>query len=105
MDLKSAGKKRRVLRLSEGKFIPGEEKRELTEIKEKQREKFFRSLSLATELGFLIAIPLAGGVVLGVWVDNTFSTHPKFTLSLLGAGVVIACANLSIVLSEFLKKD
>lgn len=98
MDLK-------IVRLSEGKFILGEEKRESTELKEKQREKFFRSLSLATELGFLIAIPLAGGVVLGVWVDNTFSTHPKFTLSLLGAGVVIACANVSIVLSEFLKKD
>ena len=105
MDLKSGEKKRRVLRLSEGKLIVEEEKRELTEIKEKQREKFFRSLGLATELGFLIAIPLAGGVFLGVWLDNTFSTHPKFTLSLLGAGVVIAFVNLSFLLSEFLKKD
>lgn len=105
METKEGQKKRHRVRLYEGEFIVGEEKEDREAEKEEKRRTFFRSVGLATELGFLIAIPLSGGVFLGVWLDSIFSTHPKLTLSLLGLGVIVSFANLFIVLSEFSKKE
>lgn len=105
METNEGQKKRHRARLYEGTFIVGEEKRDREEASEKKNRAFFRSVGLATELGFLIAIPLSGGVFLGVWLDSIFSTHPKLILSFLGLGVIISVTNLCIVLSEFLKKE
>lgn len=105
METKKGQKKRHRVRLYEGEFIVGEEKKEVEEVTEEKQRAFFRSVGLAAELGFLIAIPLSGGVLLGVWLDTIFSTHPKLTLSLLGLGIIVSFANLFIVLSEFSKKE
>lgn len=51
-----------------------------------------RSLSAfdqAMNLGFAIAIPIAGGALLGVYLDKQFNTSPKLTLSLLFFGLFI----------------
>lgn len=51
-------------------------------------------LGLIGEIGFAIAIPIAGGGLLGVLIDRTWSTTPKATLSLLILGVVISFMNI-----------
>ena len=42
------------------------------------------------ELGFTVAIPIAGGAILGKYLDDRFSTNPRATLILLFAGVIVA---------------
>lgn len=51
-------------------------------------------LGLIGEIGFAIAIPIAGGGLLGVVIDRIWSTSPKATLSLLFLGVVISFMNM-----------
>ncbi len=51
-------------------------------------------LGLIGEIGFAIAVPIAGGGLLGVVIDRAWSTTPKATLSLLFLGVVISFINI-----------
>lgn len=51
-------------------------------------------LGLIGEIGFAIAIPITGGGLLGVFIDRTWSTTPKATLSLLFLGVVVSFMNI-----------
>ncbi|MEK7141082.1 MAG: AtpZ/AtpI family protein [Patescibacteria group bacterium] len=51
-------------------------------------------LGLIGEIGFAIAVPIAGGAMLGVVIDRAWGTTPKATLSLLFLGVVISFINL-----------
>lgn len=64
-------------------------------------------LGLIGEIGFAIAIPIAGGGLLGVVIDRAWSTTPKATLSLLFLGVVISFMNIYktvMTISEGTKK-
>lgn len=95
---------RRLMRLREGR-LEFEEKdtgKELEKIL--SREKFIRSIGLVSELGFVISVPMVGGVLLGIWLDGKFSSSPKLTLSLLFLGVIIGFINLITVITEFSKK-
>jgi len=56
---------------------------------QKNNFKTFYVLSIAWQLGFLIAVPIAGFIFLGAWVDNFFETKPLFLLSGLLVGIVI----------------
>lgn len=51
-------------------------------------------LGLIGEVGFAIALPIAGGAVVGVVIDRTWSTTPKATLSLLFLGVIVSFISL-----------
>ena len=51
--------------------------------------KTFYALSLAWQLGFIIAVPIAGFLFLGVWGDKFFKTEPLLLLLGLLAGIVI----------------
>lgn len=46
----------------------------------------------ATTIGWEIAIPIVGGAVLGFFIDRQLSTTPRWTLVLLGVGVLAAVA-------------
>lgn len=61
-------------------------------------------LGLIGEIGFAIAIPIAGGAILGVVVDRAWSTTPIATLSLLFFGVVISFINLFKTVETITKK-
>jgi len=49
--------------------------------------KIFYALSFAWQLGFLIAVPIGGFVVLGIFGDHFFKTQPLFLL----LGIIIGC--------------
>ena len=46
----------------------------------------------ATTIGWEIAIPIVGGPLLGFFLDRQFGTAPRWTLILLGVGVLSAVA-------------
>jgi predicted F0F1-ATPase subunit len=60
--------------------------------KEKNKSKF-RGFGLIS-LGWEIAIPIFGGVILGYYLDRWLQTNYVFTLTLLGFGIVTGYYNL-----------
>ncbi|MDO8452089.1 MAG: AtpZ/AtpI family protein [bacterium] len=58
----------------------------------------------ASEIGFSIAVPISAGALLGVFLDKRFETAPIFTLIFLCIGVVIAFAELFVLVRRFGRK-
>lgn len=83
-----------------------------TEIAPRQKKKGKRSgesapwyyLGLIGEIGFAIAIPIAGGALGGVLLDRMWSTTPKATLSLLFIGVILSFFNLYKTVQTIVKE-
>jgi len=50
---------------------------------------FWRSLSVLGVVGWSIALPAAGGALLGWHLDRRFASGVRFTLMLLFAGVIL----------------
>lgn len=92
--------KRKILRLG----------REETEIVEQEPKKKLKGkdllvvLTLASELGFSIAIPIGLGVLAGSWLDRKFATAPALTVILLLGGVAIGMYNLFNLVQKTTKK-
>jgi hypothetical protein len=59
-------------------------------------------LGLVGQLGYSIALPIAGGAILGRIVDDKFGTYPRATLSLLLLGIVIAGIGFYTTIREVL---
>lgn len=77
---------------------------EKTVNKSKKSESMFLSvLAVGSQLGFTISFPIAGGVLLGVFLDKKLGTAPTLTLLLLGLGVVVSFMTLIRILKEFNK--
>lgn len=60
--------------------------------------------SLASELGFDIALPMVLGLIVGTRVDQHFGTQPKATLGLLVVGLVISCASLIRIVRQVMRR-
>lgn len=94
--------KRQVLKLG------SDHKLELSQesVKEKKvsEKKYYQSLSIASELGLSLAIPLAGGAFLGSFLDSKFHTTPKLTLSLIFLGLFIGVVNIYYIIKDIDKK-
>jgi F0F1-type ATP synthase assembly protein I len=94
-------KKRKVLRFTKEKTLAEfEEEQKPKEDGEVQRNRFLAMISLASELGFSIALPIAGGALLGEFLDNKFNTSPRITLSLIFFGLFIGAANIYFIMKE-----
>jgi ATP synthase protein I len=57
--------------------------------RENSARTFWRSLSMIGTVGWTIALPAAGGALLGHWLDLRFDSGVRFTLMLLTAGVTL----------------
>ncbi len=67
---------------------------------EKEKGKFLAMISLASELGFSISLPIAGGAILGQFLDSRLLTTPRMTLSLIFFGLIISAANIYFIMKE-----
>lgn len=86
--------KAKILKLERG-FVKEKGDHQKEKVKEKKdQEKFYRALANSLGLGFSISLPIAGGVLLGSYLDSNFHTHPKLTLALLFAGLILAGVNV-----------
>jgi ATP synthase protein I len=96
-------KKRFELRLREGNFVKEEKLKQ--EKEEESRSKFVKSVGMASELGFVLSLPIVGGILLGSFLDKKFSSYPKLTLSLIFVGVIVSFCNMYEVMKEYFKKE
>lgn len=53
-----------------------------------------------TGIGFGIALPMAGGALLGSFLDKAFSTAPRLTLGLIIIGIILGISNLFFLLKK-----
>lgn len=82
--------KRKVLQFKGGGLeVLEEEKGTNAQAKdtEEERKHMLQALSLVTELGVSISLPIVGGVMAGVYLDRRFGTAPKLTLGFIFIGL------------------
>lgn len=61
-------------------------------------------LGMVGQIGFAIAIPIAGGAFLGSYLDRAWGLYPKMTLGLLVFGIILSGVNFYKTVQEILKK-
>lgn len=94
-------KKRKVLHFTKEKFLEEKiEDEKPSEDEKESRDKFLAMISLASELGFSISLPIAGGAILGWILDGKFHTSPRITLSLIFLGIMLGAANIYFIMKE-----
>lgn len=86
-------RKKRILIYGVEGFREEQQKIERQKV-DQQQQDFVNALHFAFEVGLLLVLPIAGGVLLGVWLDSKFGSHPNFTLSLLFLGLIVGVYNL-----------
>lgn len=71
----------------------------------KNEKNFLVILGMASELGFSIALPIAGGGLIGYFFDQALGTSPFLTLILLFAGVLMGLFNLYSLVAKTKEKS
>lgn len=93
--------KRKVLKFTKDKILQEElEEEKQPQDTEETRSKFLAMISLASELGFSVSLPIAGGALLGQFLDGKLNTSPRMTLSLIFLGLFIGAANIYVIMKE-----
>jgi ATP synthase protein I len=67
-----------------------------------RRPAFWQAMIELTTLGWLIALPIAAGVLLGRYIDVRLGSGAVWTLSLLGAGIAVAGLDVYLALRRVL---
>lgn len=62
-------------------------------------------LGLAGQIGYAIAIPVAGGAILGSLIDQKFGVYPKGTMTGLIIGLVVSITAFVRVIVQVLEKQ
>lgn len=85
----------------EGIPVPYQEKKSA---KTKRTVNSWYYFGLAGEIGFGIALPIAGGAILGSYIDRQLSSYPRYTIILLFAGIVLSMINFVVIIRTILKR-
>ena len=72
--------------------------------KEEARDHYLKAISLAGGLGFSIAGPIAGGAILGNFLDYKFNLAPRMTLFFLFIGFIISILSAYRFIKDSLKE-
>jgi len=62
-------------------------------------------LGVVGQIGFSIALPIAGGAILGSYIDKELNIYPKATMGLLFFGVVISLVTFYQTIKTVLKRS
>jgi len=60
---------------------------------------------LSGQIGFAIALPIAGGAMLGSYIDDWFHTYPQYTVILLFVGILLSMVNFVFTIQSILKRQ
>jgi hypothetical protein len=71
-------------------------------VQEKPRSAFFY-LGYVGQVGFVIALPIAGGAALGSYLDQRWGIYPKLTVTGLCLGILISVGNFIAVIKEIIR--
>lgn len=91
--------KRKILRLDKDKIFT-EEVEKVSPKNKKSEGRFFATISLASQIGLTISLPIVGGAILGHFLDDRLNSSPRMTLSLIFIGLFIGIANVYKILKE-----
>jgi len=61
-------------------------------------------IDFASNLGLRISLPIAGGAILGKYLDGLWGSYPRATILLLFLGIIISMAGFVKTIREILKK-
>lgn len=67
-------------------------------------DRIWYYVGFAGDLGFTIAVPIAGGALLGLLIDRQWSTYPKATLCLLLLGIIISMVGFIRTVRELMRR-
>lgn len=70
-----------------------------------QQRAFWQAMVELTTLGWLIALPIAAGVLLGRYLDVRLGSGAVWTLALLGAGIGVAGLDVYLALRRVLTRS
>ncbi len=88
-------KKKKVLELNKENRLEVVEKEVKTvDETEEERTRFFSMITTSTQLGFAVALPIAGGALLGTYLDKLLGMSPRMTLSLIFFGSIMGVTNI-----------
>ena len=88
-------KKKKVLELNKENRLEVVEKEVKTvDETEEERTRFFSMITTSTQLGFAVALPIAGGAFLGTYLDKLLGMSPRMTLSLIFFGSIMGATNI-----------
>ena len=62
-------------------------------------------LGLAGQIGYVVAIPIAGSAILGSFIDRRFGLYPMASLIGIGTGFVMSAAGFIRVIQQILQKQ
>ena len=94
-------RQRKVLSFTKDNLLQEEiEEKGHKQQKTKSNDKFLAVVSLATELGLSISLPIAGGAFLGHFLDGKFNSAPQMTLSGIFLGILIGIANIYTLMNK-----
>ena len=68
---------------------------------DQKRRSFYFVFGRVSELGFVIAIPIVGGVFLGRWLDGKFDTNPMLTVIGVVLGVMVSFGAMYNIIKDF----
>jgi len=71
---------------------------------EKGNTNLAKAMVLGLELGFAMAMPLIGFLLLGIWLDGKFGTIPVFVIGCLLAGLITVGIEVKQLILPFLEK-
>lgn len=91
-----------VLLEDEEGFIRPRKRKETKAVK--SRGGGWQLAGVAGQIGFDVALPMVGGLIIGIKLDTVWGTHPKMTLILLVVGIVLGCTSLIRIVRQALKK-
>jgi len=98
---KKSEKEQYTLLLEKGKqgfFVSGHKRKKL-----KKQDAWFY-LGFVGQIGYAIALPIAGGALIGAYIDRTRMTYPKATLFLLFAGFVVSFLGFIKTIQDIIKR-
>lgn len=61
-------------------------------------------LGFLGEIGFSISLPIAGGALLGAYLDSLLGSYPKGTVSFLFVGIVVSIASFIRIVGPMTKR-
>jgi len=73
--------------------------------KQQKKQDAWYYLGFVGQIGYAIALPVAGGALLGAYIDRVRSTYPQATLFLLFIGFVISFLGFVRTIQDIIKKS
>lgn len=99
-------KRKKVLELNKENRLEVVEKEVKTVAEsEEERTRFFSVVTTSTQLGFSVALPIAGGALLGTYLDKLLGMSPRMTLSLIFIGAILGATNIYFLFADSEKEE